>query len=129
MSRPVSYMVLITASSATRCEPSPRRASDAALIALTAPIALRSMQGICEPTHGIAAHAEVMLIPISAAFSICALLPPSAAARPAAAIESHADLALTANLRARRRRVALAQSTDRRRRQRERDDAFLVRFR
>ncbi len=46
MSAPVSRMVLITSSSDTLWPPSPRSASRAALIALTAPMALRSMQGL-----------------------------------------------------------------------------------
>src|SRR5206468_9811085 len=46
MSAPVSRMVLMTRSSETLCEPSPRRAMREALIAFTDPMALRSMQGI-----------------------------------------------------------------------------------
>src|SRR6185312_1349288 len=47
MSRPVSRMVLMTLSSDTRCLPSLRIAMRCALMALTEPIALRSMHGIC----------------------------------------------------------------------------------
>ena len=45
MSFPVSRIVRITLSSETKWVPSPRMASRAALIAFTAAIALRSMQG------------------------------------------------------------------------------------
>src|SRR5690606_17528917 len=47
MSWPVSRIVLMTLSRLTLCWPSPRKAMREALIALTAPMALRSMQGIC----------------------------------------------------------------------------------
>src|SRR5207253_296511 len=87
MSRPVSYIVLMTVSSATRWLPSPRSASDAALMAFTAPMALRSMHGIwTRPATGSQLMPRWCSMPISAAFSICALVPPSAAASPAAAI-------------------------------------------
>ena len=46
MSRPLSLMVLMTLSSETRCLSSPRMAMRWASIALTEPIALRSMHGI-----------------------------------------------------------------------------------
>ena len=59
-----------------------------ALIALTAPIALRSMHGICtRPPIGSQVRPRLCSMPISAAFSICPGVPPSAAVRPAAAIE------------------------------------------
>ena len=72
MSRPVSRMVLMTLSRRTRCVPSPRRAMRAALIALTAPIALRSMHGICtRPPIGSQVRPRLCSMPISAAFSTC----------------------------------------------------------
>lgn len=88
MSRPVSRMVRMTLSSETLCLPSPRIAMRLALMALTAPIALRSMQGICtSPPIGSQVRPRLCSMPISAAFSICPGLPPSAATRPPAAIE------------------------------------------
>ena len=45
MSRPVWRIVSMQLSSGTKCEPSPRSASEAAVTAFTAPSALRSMQG------------------------------------------------------------------------------------
>src|SRR5690606_8843773 len=88
MSRPVSRMVRMTLSRLTLCLPSPRRAMREALIALTEPIALRSMQGICtSPPIGSQVRPRLCSIPISAAFSTCDMLPPSAAVRPAAGIE------------------------------------------
>src|SRR6185436_9485850 len=88
MSAPVSRMVLITRSRETTCEPSPRSAMRAALIALTDPMALRSMQGIwTSPPTGSQVSPRLCSIPISAAFSTCSLVPPSAATRPPAAIE------------------------------------------
>ena len=88
MSAPVSRMVLITRSSETLCEPSPRSAMRAALIALTEPMALRSMQGICtSPPTGSQVSPRLCSMPISAAFSTCSLVPPSAATSPPAAIE------------------------------------------
>ena len=66
-------------------------------------------------------------MPISAAFSICALLPPSAAARPGRRHRAgDADFALASDLGAGQRGVALAQAADRRSREQERDDAVLV---
>ena len=68
--------------------PSPCSASEAAAIALTAPKALRSMQGICtSPPTGSQVMPRCAPCAISAAFSICAFEPPSAAQRPAAAID------------------------------------------
>jgi 5'-nucleotidase len=59
-----------------------------ALIAFTAPIALRSMQGICtRPPIGSQVRPRLCSMPISAAFSTWYRRPPSAAVRPAAAIE------------------------------------------
>ena len=81
-------MVAITWSSDTLCVPSPRILKRAALMALTAPMALRSMQGICtSPATGSQVRPRLCSMPISAAFSICSLVPWSAATRPAAAIE------------------------------------------
>jgi hypothetical protein len=51
MSSSVWRIVPITASRLTTWLPSPRSARWAALIALTAPIVLRSMQGICTSAH------------------------------------------------------------------------------
>ena len=59
----------------------------AALIALTAAIALRSMHGTCtRPATGSQVSPSECSIAISAAFSTCCGVPPSAWARPAAAI-------------------------------------------
>src|SRR5690606_3155733 len=88
MSRPVSRMVRMTLSRLTLCLPSPRRAMRDALIAFTEPMALRSMQGICtSPPIGSQVRPRLCSMPISAAFSTCDMLPPSAAVSPAAAIE------------------------------------------
>src|SRR6185437_16171449 len=88
MSRPVSRMVLMTLSSDTRCLPSLRIAIRCALMALTEPIALRSMQGICtSPPIGSQVSPRLCSMPISAAFSTWRTLPPSAAVRAPAAIE------------------------------------------
>src|SRR5690606_22897257 len=88
MSRPVSRMVLMTLSRLTLCLPSPRSAMRAALIAFTEPMALRSMHGICtNPPIGSQVRPRLCSMPISAAFSTCDMLAPSAAARPPAAIE------------------------------------------
>src|SRR6202030_1686912 len=60
----------------------------AALIAFTEPMALRSMQGICtNPATGSQVNPRLCSMPISAAFSICSLLPLSADTNPAAAME------------------------------------------
>ena len=81
-------MVLMTLSRLTLCLPSPRIAMRLALIALTEPIALRSMHGICtRPPIGSQVRPRLCSMPISAAFSTCDMLPPSAAVSPAAAIE------------------------------------------
>src|SRR4029078_12808026 len=70
MSRPVSRIVLMTLSSDTRCLPSPRIAMRCALIALTEPIALRSMHGICtRPPIGSQVRPRLCSMPSSAAFS------------------------------------------------------------
>ena len=88
MSRPVWRMVSITRSRGTKCVPSPRRAKRAALIAFTAPMVLRSMQGIwTRPAIGSQVRPRLCSMPISAAFSTCSLLPPSTAHKPPAAIE------------------------------------------
>ncbi len=69
--------------------PSPySTASLAALMALMAPIVLRSMHGICtKPATGSHVIPKLCSIPISAAFSICAGVPFITEASPAAAIE------------------------------------------
>ena len=60
----------------------------AALIAFTEPMAFRSMHGICtRPATGSQVSPRLCSMPISAAFSICSVVPCSAATRPAAAIE------------------------------------------
>ncbi len=69
-------------------DPSPASASLAALMALTLPIALRSMHGICTiPPTGSQVSPRWCSIPISAAFSTCAGVPPITARRAPAAIE------------------------------------------
>ena len=88
MSAPVCTMVLITWSSDTTCWPSPRSARRAALMALMAPMALRSMQGICTcPPTGSQVMPRLCSMPISAAFSARAGVPPSTAASAPAAME------------------------------------------
>ena len=88
MSSPVWRIVAMTMSRDTLCVPSPRMARRAALIAFTAPIALRSMQGIwTSPAIGSQVRPRLCSMPISAAFSSCSLVPFIAATRPAAAIE------------------------------------------
>ncbi len=55
-------------------------------MAFTDPMALRSMQGICtRPATGSQVRPRLCSMPISAAFSICSLLPLRAETRPAAA--------------------------------------------
>src|SRR6266446_1230165 len=77
----------MTSSRGTWCVPSPLRAREAAAIALLAPKALRSMQGICtKPPIGSQVIPRWCSIAISAAFSICSGVAPSAAARPAASM-------------------------------------------
>ena len=86
MSRPVSRIVRITLSSDTTCSPLSARRD--ALIAFTAAKALRSMQGICtSPPMGSQVRPRLCSMAISAAFSTCAGVPPSASVSPAAAIE------------------------------------------
>ena len=64
MSAPVSIIVLITLSRLTLWVPSPCRASRAAVIALTEPMALRSMHGIwTSPPTGSQVRPEVVLHP------------------------------------------------------------------
>ncbi|KAG1362921.1 hypothetical protein G6F60_015783 [Rhizopus arrhizus] len=59
-----------------------------AVSAFTAPIAVRSMHGICtRPPIGSQVRPRLCSMPISAAFSTCSTVPPSAAAKPPAAIE------------------------------------------
>ncbi|CRZ84208.1 Uncharacterised protein [Vibrio cholerae] len=59
-----------------------------ALIAFTAPIALRSIQGTCtKPPIGSQVIPNECSIAISAAMQICSLLPPRKAVKPAAAME------------------------------------------
>ena len=89
MSRPVSRMVLITLSSETWCLPSLFKAMRLALIALTEPIALRSMQGICtRPPIGVAGEAEVVLhADLGGAFHLQHVASRAAAVSPPAAIE------------------------------------------
>ena len=70
-----------------KCVPSPRKEREAADTALIAPSPLRSMQGTCtRPAAGSQVMPRWCSSAISAAFSTCALVPPSAAQRPAAAI-------------------------------------------
>jgi len=60
----------------------------AAVMALTEPTALRSMQGICtSPPTGSQVRPRLCSMPISAAFSTCSGVPPRTSARPAAAME------------------------------------------
>jgi hypothetical protein len=62
MSSPVRFMVAITLSRLTVWLPSPSMARRMASMAFTAPMALRSMQGICtSPPIGIAGEAQVVL--------------------------------------------------------------------
>ena len=87
MSLPVWRIVSMTTSRLTMCRPSPHRAMRAALIALTAAIALRSMHGTCtRPATGSQVSPSECSIAISAAFSTCCGVPPRACASPAAAI-------------------------------------------
>src|SRR5690606_16494223 len=59
MSAPVSFIVLMTLSRDTLCEPSPRSAIRAAVTALTAAMPLRSMHGICtRPPTGSQVRSE-----------------------------------------------------------------------
>ena len=61
MSRPVWRMVSMQASSGTKCVPSPRSASEAAVTALTAPKRVALDAGhLHEAAHRVAGHAEVM---------------------------------------------------------------------
>ena len=88
MSAPVRHIVLMTLSSETLCVPSPCSASRAALIAFTAPIALRSIHGTwTSPPIGSQVSPRLCSIPISAAFSTCAAVPPMTSASAPAAIE------------------------------------------
>src|SRR5262249_3186420 len=88
MSAPVSRIALIAASSDTWGEASPASARRAAVVALTLPIAWRSMHGICtRPPPGSQVRPRWCSIPISAAFPTWAGVPPSTAASPPAAIE------------------------------------------
>ena len=53
----------------------------------------RSMQGTCtSPPIGSQVMPRLCSIPISAAFSICSLVPPMTAASPAAAIEQETPI-------------------------------------
>src|SRR4029450_772523 len=91
MSAPVSRIVLIALSSDTLWLPSPRTAMRAALMALLLAIALRSMQGIwTRPPTGSQVRPRLCSMPISAAFSTWAGVPPRTSHSPAAAI-AHAD--------------------------------------
>ena len=88
MSAPVRFMVAITLSRLTECWPSPSSARRAASMALMAPMALRSMQGIwTRPPMGSQVRPRLCSMPISAAFSTWATVPPSTAHSPAAAME------------------------------------------
>ena len=88
MSAPVWRIVRMTLSSETLWLPSPASASRAALIALTAPIALRSMHGTCtRPPMGSQVRPRLCSMPISAAFSTCIGVPPSTSHNAPAAIE------------------------------------------
>lgn len=87
MSAPVARMVSMTWSRVTRWMPSPRNAIRAALMALPAEIALRSMQGICtSPAMGSQVRPRLCSMAISAAFSTCRGVPPRISANPAAAM-------------------------------------------
>ena len=87
MSRPVWRIVSMQLSSGMKCPPSPLSASEAAETALIAPSAFRSMQGTCtSPAAGSQVIPRWCSSAISAAFSIWALVPPSAAQSPAAAM-------------------------------------------
>ncbi len=86
MSAPAARMVSMTWSRVTRWMPSPRNAIRAALTALPAEIALRSMQGICtSPAMGSQVRPRLCSMAISAAFSTCRGVPPRISANPAAA--------------------------------------------
>ena len=57
-------------------------------MALTAPMALRSMQGTCtSPPTGSQVRPRLCSMAISAAFSTCSGVPPRTSVRPAAAME------------------------------------------
>ena len=104
----------ITLSSETWCWPSPRRARRAALIALMAPIALRSMQGIwTRPPIGSQVRPRLCSMPISAAFSICSGVPPMGRGEAGGGHRAgDADLALAADLGAGDRGVRLVEHAD-----------------
>ncbi len=95
-----------------------RSAIRAAFTALTALIALRSIQDLYPTRHRVTGEAKAMLHAISAAIQTCAGLPPSSSVSPAAAIE-HATptFALTPHFRAGYRGVHLVQHANRPRRQ------------
>src|ERR1039458_8500543 len=88
MSRPVRYMVRMTWSRETLWASCSLSAMREACTALAAPMALRSMQGICtRPPMGSQVMPRLCSMAISAACSTCPLLPPSAAVSPPAAME------------------------------------------
>src|ERR1044071_8681454 len=117
MSRPVLRIVSTPWSSRTRWDRSPTKARRQASIALIAPTALRSMQGTwTSPPTGSQVRPRLCSIPISAAFSICELVPPSAAARCRAGRgdrAGHSDLALAADFGPRDGGILLEQGADR----------------
>ena len=87
ISAPVTFMVSITLSKETKCCPLPRQASRAALTALTAPMALRSIQGTCtRPPTGSHVRPKLCSIPISAALRHLAGSPPKISANAEAAM-------------------------------------------
>jgi hypothetical protein len=97
-----------------------------ACTALAAPMALRSMQGICtRPPMGSQVMPRLCSMAISAACSIWPSLPPSAAVKSARGHGAgHAHFALATDLRAADRCVLLVKNADRRRSEKEAHDAF-----
>src|SRR5678815_3270062 len=116
MSSPVRFIVAMTLSRLTVCWPSPSSARREASMAFTAPIALRSMQGICtRPPIGSQVRPRVVL---HADFGGVLDLAGRAAQRGGQARRrhraGHADLALAADFRAADRRVFLVEDAHRR---------------
>src|SRR6056297_327247 len=114
----------MTWSRLTLCEPSPRKAIRAALTALTAPIALRSIQGICtSPAIGSQVRPRLCSMPISAAFSTWELLPHEAAGGHRA---GDTDLTLAAHFGTGDRRVLLVENRDGASGEQEAHDALFI---
>ena len=105
----------MTSSRLTRWVPSPRSAMRAALMALPAEMALRSMHGICtSPPIGSHVRPRLCSIAISAAFSTCCGVPPRISASPAGGHRRRGTyLALAADLGTGDGRALLVQRADR----------------